>query len=583
MLILLPSILFGLLFALALGGKPGRVLDVHLRYSWTVLVALVIQAVIFTPLGAGISPLQVPLLHLFSNALLIAFAVTNLRPRSLTPVWLGLTLNVTAICANGGSMPVSSSATSTIDLADTGHSPISEGTRLGFLGDIFALPSQLPLANVFSVGDLLIGIGMVIFIVVVSLGEGGERQLDPRRILAPLRFSPYRRLAGGRLVSHLGDWLTLAALIGWIYDATGSTGQVALTMLVRLAPPILGGGLASVIVDRLPKQRLLVGVELARGLTVAGALAGVLTDQRPLIFLTLGLSGALAAVSGAAVPALLPSLLPHDQLSSGNACLLIAKDGAMALGAVGAGLALSWAGAAQALALDLVTFGVAALLFVRLGDLPAVAHASPRPKGAPGGLRYLLGRRRLVILAIVFATATLATGLTNATLPRFMGGDMNLGAGGYGFGIAALAGGLCLGQAVVGFAHVGPAAGRWIGSALVLMSGLFALFALAEHVPTALLLLGAIGFVDGTTDVLFDTIVQREADPRYLGSVFGLASAFMTTTMMGAVSVAPVLNKVLDSRHVILGAGVFLIAAGAVALHGMRDSHSAAPVAAASG
>jgi hypothetical protein len=43
----------------------------------------------------------------------------------------------------------------------TGYSnvvPMGPDTKLAFLGDIFVFPRPLPLANVFSIGDLLIGI-----------------------------------------------------------------------------------------------------------------------------------------------------------------------------------------------------------------------------------------------------------------------------------------------------------------------------------------------------------------------------------------------------------------------------------------
>ena len=41
-----------------------------------------------------------------------------------------------------------------------------------------------------------------------------------------------------------------------------------------------------------------------------------------------------------------------------------------------------------------------------------------------------------------------------------------------------------------------------------------------------------------------ETVVQREADPAYYGRVVGLASAFFTTTTMGAVAAAPLVNRI---------------------------------------
>lgn len=580
---LLPSLLLGLIFAVLLGGRPSRMLEVPLRVQWTVLAALGLQVVIFSRLGEGLAEPLREALHLASYVLLLVFATANARIRALVLVLLGLFLNAVAIAANGGRMPVSSSAADAVGLAPGSDSNVSEtADRLRFLGDVFALPAQLPLANVFSVGDLLIGCGMIAFVVVVSIGDGREPALSLSRIVAPLRLGTYRRLVAGRLVSQVGDWLTLAALVGWIYQASGSTQHVAVLLLLRLAPPVLGGGLAAFIVDRLPKQPLLVWIEVARGAAVAGALGGVLTSDRTIVFVAFAVSGALAAMSSAAVPALLPSVLPDGQLPSANAGLGIAKDAAMALGAGTAGLALSAVGAAAALAVDLVTFAAAAALYATLRISGATLSAGAR-RGGPSGFRYLLGRRRLLLLVVSFATATVATGLTNATLPRFLDDSIGLGPGGYGFGIAALATGLALGEALVGFARVGPSAGRWIGAGLLLMAGLLALLALEEHAPTALLLLAVIGFVDGTTDVLYQTVVQREADPRYYGSVFGFSSAFMTSTMMGAVAAAPLANSLLGAPEALLLAAVPLVWAGAIALVGMRQPGAASSLPAPAG
>jgi hypothetical protein len=567
-LFLLPALFLGLAFALVVGGRPSRLVEVRFRLTGLVLLSFGGQVVLFTRLGSWVPDEAVRPVHLGTYGLLVLFALANLRIRALLPVLLGMGLNAAAIAANGGRMPISSAAASAAGLEPTARSNVdADADRLWFLGDIFALPYQLPYANIFSVGDLLIGFGMMAFIVVASL-EPGHGSLSASRIAEPLRNAAYRRLAAGKLVSHLGDWLTIAALVGWIYQETRSTAQVAAVMLVRLAPPILGGGIAAVVVDRLSKTRLLLWVELARGTAIAFALTGIVLDERLIVLAALAASGVLAALSNAATPALIPSLLPDEQLPAANAGLGMAKDAAMALGAVGAGLALSLVGVGVALTVDIATFLVAMMLFRRL---PASSDLDGGEAGVPrvSGIRYVLGARTLLVLVFAFAAATFATGLTNATLPRLLEDGLGFGAGGYGFGIAALGVGLALGGITVGLARVGPNAGRWIGLGLLIMAGLFVLLGLAEHAPTALLLIGLIGFVDGTTDVLFETSVQREADSRHYGAVFGVASAVMTTTMIGAVALAPLANRVLDSRSVVIAASAFLVIAGAVAIIGM--------------
>src|SRR5947209_19666590 len=94
----------------------------------------------------------------------------------------------------------------------------------------------------------------------------------PERLERPLRSPSFRRLALGKGISYLGDWLMVAVLVGWVYESTASIAQVATLMAIRLLPPIVGGSVAASLVDRLPRRRVLVWSELACAAAVAGAL-----------------------------------------------------------------------------------------------------------------------------------------------------------------------------------------------------------------------------------------------------------------------------------------------------------------------
>ncbi len=560
---LLPSLGVGLALAVLLGGRLSRLRTLPVRHGWLVLVSLAVQVVIFSRLGAGLADGTRSTLHLLTYGLLLLFAAANARTLVFLPMFAGLLLNAVAIAANGGRMPLSDAAARAAGLDDPGGNVSAGADRLRFLGDVFALPRQLPLANTFSIGDVLIGMGVISLIVLATRPAGDEPSLRLSRLARPFRRSSYRRLAAAKLLSHLGSWLTLAALVGWMYHETGSTAASAGLLLARLAPPLLGGSVAAAIVDRLPKARLLAAAELARGLAIGLALAGVLVGARPVVFAAIALSGAVAALSNAAVPALVPSILPAAELAAANAGIGIAKDAAMAVGALAAGLAVEAVGPVPALAADGATFVVAAALFARLKDRDGAAVPAGR---RASGLRYLLGQRALVALVAAFSAATLATGLVNATLPRLVEDRLGLGPGGYGFAVAALAGGLAAGQALVGLTAAGPRAGRWIGVGLLTMAALLGFLGLTESAATALLALAALGVIDGTTDTLFETAVQRQADPGRYGAVFGLATTAMSTTMMAAIAAAPLVNGALPTEAVMGVAAALVCGAGIMAL-----------------
>jgi hypothetical protein len=101
--------------------------------------------------------------HVFSYALAIGFLLSNREIPGLWLICLGTAMNVAAIAANGGVMPATRSALEAAgQWAGTGHfvnSAAIADAKLVFLGDVFAIPEPLPLANVFSAGDVCIVVG----------------------------------------------------------------------------------------------------------------------------------------------------------------------------------------------------------------------------------------------------------------------------------------------------------------------------------------------------------------------------------------------------------------------------------------
>ncbi len=75
---------------------------------------------------------------------------------------LGAGCNLAAIVANGGWMPADPAAVASVGGLANGYtnSILVPDPALRPLTDLFALPAWLPFANVFSVGDVLIGVGV---------------------------------------------------------------------------------------------------------------------------------------------------------------------------------------------------------------------------------------------------------------------------------------------------------------------------------------------------------------------------------------------------------------------------------------
>jgi MFS family permease len=387
----------------------------------------------------------------------------------------------------------------------------------------------------------------------------------PERLARPLRSPSFRRLALGKSVSYLGDWLMVAVLVGWVYESTSSVAQVALLMGIRLVPPIVGGGVAASLVDRLPRLKVLVWSEVACAATIAGALTGMTIGSRALVFAFVGLCGLVAMVSTVAGNALIPMTVDQGELPAANAIHSVGQEAAMALGAVTGGVMLAVGGPVAGLAANLVSYAVAVLLYARIRVTEDAPATSSRARGGLlEGLRYVVAQRALAVVVGGFAVVTLAAGLVNATLPKFTT-DLGLGAGGYGWALSALALGMIAGEALTGAIaeRIEP---RWLGAGLAAMGCLFLAFAWSGSAVIALLVLAAFGVANGFTEVVMMTAIHQKADTTYQGRVFGVGSTIWRTTMLGAVALAPVVDAIASSAQAISVAALFLFV-GAFVVH----------------
>ena len=150
-----------------LGGRLDRLGDLRFRWASLAILGLLVQVLLFVPpVSTSVGDLG-PAIYVASSAAVLVAVLRNIRIPGMGLVAVGAGMNLLAIVANGGVMPASPEAVAAIGLqTDDGftNSVVMADPALRPLTDIFALPAWLPLANVFSIGDVVLGIGVALVI-----------------------------------------------------------------------------------------------------------------------------------------------------------------------------------------------------------------------------------------------------------------------------------------------------------------------------------------------------------------------------------------------------------------------------------
>jgi hypothetical protein len=173
-MLLLYAVVLGILAGVLTRGRIGELGTVKVKLWPVALAGLAFQALLFSsPLAAVVGKLG-PSLYVVSTTLVLMALVVNLRQPGFWLIILGAVANFTVIIANGGQMPASPEAFAALNglpvvpTTDFSNSVIAgPNTPFYFLADMFVLPRPLPFANVFSFGDVLIGLGGAWFIAAV--------------------------------------------------------------------------------------------------------------------------------------------------------------------------------------------------------------------------------------------------------------------------------------------------------------------------------------------------------------------------------------------------------------------------------
>lgn len=345
-------------------------------------------------------------------------------------------------------------------------------------------------------------------------------------MFSALRYRNYRFFWVAMLCSVLGQNMEWIALSWLVLQLTNSPLSIGLTGLAQAAPNITLTLVGGAIADRFDRRRLLMLTQALTALLylLLATLVGQSLVQVWHVGVFAFLLGCVRAFDQPSRQALLPHMIPRDEIPNAVALGNLVWQLPRLVGPAVAGLLISFFGVAPTLYVASLGFVAAATLFGSLRiDRSAATH------GERGLLRDMLDgldfvRRNEIFSALIGMTFFNSVfGMSYVILlPVFARNVLGVGSGGYGFlqtatALGALAGTLAM-------ASLGGSAGRgWqVVSGAAAFGSLLVGFALSPWYPLSLGLIFFMGLTNQVYMTAINTVLQLNLPDQLRGRVLGL-------------------------------------------------------------
>ena len=366
----------------------------------------------------------------------------------------------------------------------------------------------------------------------------------------------FARYLGAIIVSHLGGGMANVALAFAVLEF-GTPTDLGIVLLSREVPMIVFLLLGGVFADRLPRRRILVGTDLAKGaaqlLTAALLFSGTAHVWNvALLQVAFGVANAFSRPVGLG---LIKETVSDAHLQQANALTQLSRSTLSVVSPALGALIVTLGSPAIAIAVDAVTFFASALLIASMRLAGTVrAAASSVVADLRDGWREFISRPWVVAIIASFGLFQLTYFPALLVLGPTVAKDHLGGAAGWGTLIAVEAIGAVAGGLLA--LRVRVARPLVVGELAVVPSG-FLLVALA--VPLPLVAIAAVGFVVGMGfalgENLYVTAFQRNLPEHAL-------SRISSYDWFGSVALNPIGYALIGPIAAAIGTPETLVIAG---------------------
>ena len=362
-------------------------------------------------------------------------------------------------------------------------------------------------------------------------------------------YRPFRNLLVAWLISTVGTWTAFFAVRIALYQQTNSPVWITVLLFCELAPGVVLGITVGPLIDRWPRQRMMIlsdlgGVAAFAALPFVHSAAGICAVS--------AFAGFSAAFFRPGCYASIPNLVTDEDVVAANSLMQSVENLATLAGPLLAAAGVITIGAHSVYALNALSFLLSALLLAQIGSRLDSAVRSRIAAGhwreVVAGFSFVKRDRYLSSVFLIWSWATLAyTGINVAEIVLAKSKDQGYGTGSLGFGIFVAASALGAIAGAVGaqtFIRRLGVYGGYRASFLVTAAGV-AICAVSPNL--ALGCVGALiyGLGNGVGLVCNITIIQQVVPDERRGQIFAvLGSLVRTFTLAGTLIAGPLIVQV---------------------------------------
>jgi MFS family permease len=365
---------------------------------------------------------------------------------------------------------------------------------------------------------------------------------------APFRHSAYARLWTGAFVSNIGTWMESVALGIYVTDTTHQAAWTGTVAAAAFVPIAFFGPLGGALADRVPRKALLITTNLVQtGLaTLLTIMFAVGHPSAPAITLIAFGNGICAALGFPAFQAILPDLVPVEDLPGAIALSSAQYNLGRVVGPALAGIVITLGGYAWAEGCNAVSFlaVVAVLLTLTLPKPDPSARATRIWKSIKDGFSFVRREPGLRVNLSAMVVNTFLAAPFIALVPAMAEKVFDSGKGGTSLlitaqGIGAVTMAFSLGSLTERF---GPR--RVLLSMMGTLPFALAAYAIAPSIAVSALTLIFVGALYLGALSTFTTIAQLRSPPEIRGRVLSLHTVILGSMYpLGAV----IQGKLADS------------------------------------